>query len=73
MRIMATALCAGMVLSSGLFATSPVVMAAGGVAIDSTNFPDAAFRKYISECIDEDGNGEISLPEFKDFMTKIIC
>ncbi|MCQ2535073.1 MAG: leucine-rich repeat domain-containing protein [Clostridia bacterium] len=63
LKVIATALCAGMVLSSGLFATSPVVMAAGGVAIDSTNFPDENFRKYVKENCDTSGDSVLSQNE----------
>ena len=36
------------------------VYAAGDVEINATNFPDENFRKYVSENIDENGDGKLS-------------
>ena len=46
------------------FITCPVFAATSGVEINETNFPDANFRKYISEEID-DGDGVLSKAEIK--------
>ena len=61
-RVVASTLCAAIVMGSGVFAQNLDVNAAG-LAIDKTNFPDVAFRKYISEQIDKDGNGQLSQSE----------
>ena len=39
--------------------------AAENIAINSTNFPDAVFRKYISENFDLNGNGSLSTGEIE--------
>ncbi|MDE7279764.1 MAG: hypothetical protein K2N26_08585, partial [Oscillospiraceae bacterium] len=36
-----------------------------GVAVNETNFPDPAFRKYVSENIDSDGNSLLSADEIR--------
>ena len=45
--------------------TLPVesVFAAGDVAINATNFPDAVFRKYVSENYDSNKDGKLSQKE----------
>ena len=46
--------------------TVPAVPAsAGGLLINENNFPDAAFRKYIKNNIDTNGDGTISAGEIK--------
>ena len=35
----------------------------GDIPINATNFPDAAFRNYVSENFDSDGNGKLSQAE----------
>ncbi len=37
--------------------------AAGGVPVDTANFPDAVFRGYVSENIDTDGSGDLGTEE----------
>ena len=54
-------LCAGVVMSSSMFAL-PNVVRADGVAIDSKNFPDAAFREYLLKNFD-DGDKVFSAAE----------
>ena len=39
------------------------VSAAGEVVINSTNFPDAVFRQYVSDVYDTDGDGKLSSGE----------
>ncbi|MCQ2533772.1 MAG: DUF4214 domain-containing protein [Clostridia bacterium] len=63
-KVVASALCAAMVMSSGLFAKSPVVNAAG-VAINSTNFPDKTFREYVQYEFDTNGDMSLSDSEIK--------
>jgi Leucine-rich repeat (LRR) protein len=36
-----------------------------GVKIDASNFPDAVFRKYVSDHFDLNGDGYISIPGYK--------
>lgn len=36
-----------------------------GVAVNETSFPDTAFRKYVSESIDRDGNSLLSADEIR--------
>ena len=43
-------------------------VSAAGIAVNSTNFPDATFRKYVSQRIDADGNGSLSAKEIKDVI-----
>ena len=40
--------------------TEAVVVCPGRIAVDSTNFPDAVFRSYVSTNFDTDGNGFLS-------------
>jgi len=44
---------------------SPFNPAAVGVAINSTNFPDANFRAYVAEDLDRDGDGALSNEEIR--------
>jgi len=46
--------------------------AEGGVAISKANFPDANFRKYVSEKFDKDGDAVLS-PEEIAAVTEIEC
>ena len=57
---------------SGIPMFSPVreARAAGDIAIDSTNFPDANFREYVSDNFDSDHNGKLSQAE-QDAVTEI--
>ena len=48
---------------SGIPAFTTEVRAAGNVAINSTNFPDAKFRAYVSENFDLDGSGSLDADE----------
>ena len=41
-------------------------LAAGDVAIDETNFPDADFRQYVKENFDKDSNEVLSADEIAD-------
>ena len=41
----------------------PTAEAAGSVAVNSTNFPDEAFRNYVTGNLDKDGNGTLSAAE----------
>lgn len=41
----------------------------GGCIINSTNFPDANFRNYVSSQFDTDSNGMLSEEEIKDVVT----
>ncbi|MCQ2533817.1 MAG: DUF4214 domain-containing protein [Clostridia bacterium] len=70
MKVVASTLCAGLVLSSGLFATSPIVEAATDVVINETNFPDASFRDYVSTKCDTNGDKVLSQSEI-DNVTDI--
>ena len=57
-------LCLALVLLLCLLpAAAPTVAAAGDVAINETNFPDASFRSYVSEELDENGDGVLSPTE----------
>ncbi|MDO5037463.1 MAG: leucine-rich repeat domain-containing protein, partial [Tissierellia bacterium] len=57
-RILALALVLGMVP----WGTSPV-LAQGDLAINETHFPDAKFRDYVSEVLDENHDGSLSPAE----------
>lgn len=55
---------AGFGLAAVMLAASATgVKAAGNVAVDAKNFPDKAFRIYISEYVDTDKNGALSKTE----------
>lgn len=57
----------GAAISVGLcFLISGAQVSASDIAIDSSNFPDAEFRRYISENIDTDQNGVLSSEEIKN-------
>ncbi len=55
-----------------MFSVSSVMAAAeeGGVAVNSTNFPDAVFRQYVSENIDSNSDDILTLEE-RTSVTKI--
>ena len=58
------AICLALALVLGLApAFSFEAHAASGVAINATNFPDEAFRDYVSQNFDLDGNGYLSTSE----------
>ncbi len=59
-----------MTLSVIAFIPSKKVEAAGDVAINEENFPDAIFREYVSENFDIDQNGSLSDTEI-DNIDKI--
>ena len=59
-RILSLALC--LVLCLTLLPAVPA-SAAGGVAIDETNFPDETFRSYVSYRFDTNGDGKLSSTE----------
>ena len=61
-RMISTVLSLGLLLSSNPFYVNSTVEASG-VAVNASNFPDAVFRKYISEFIDADGDGQLSQSE----------
>ena len=61
-RIMALTLCLMMCLS----ALPMEARAAGAVAINTTNFPDAVFRAYVKENFDADKDGSLSKTEIAD-------
>ena len=66
-------LCLALVLLLCLLpAAAPTVAAAGDVAINETNFPDANFRSYVSENLDSNGDGVLSPAEISD-VTEIWC
>jgi len=44
---------------------TPFIPTAVGVSINSTNFPDNAFRSYIAQEIDWDGDGALSAQEIR--------
>ena len=48
------------------FTMAPSVFAATNVAINSTNFPDKAFRSYIKENFDINGDGSLSESEIEN-------
>ena len=45
------------------FHPTSIKAAAGDVTINATNFPDAAFRSYVSDNFDTNGNGVLSASE----------
>ena len=47
--------------------------AAGGVKINSTNFPDKVFRTYVKANFDMDGNGTLSSKEIADAKCIDLC
>ena len=51
----------------------PPILAAGAVAINATNFPDAAFRSYISSSFDTDKNGSLSEEEIEIVREISLC
>ena len=54
-------LCLALVLLLCLLpAAAPTAAAAGDVAINETNFPDEIFRGYVSEDLDQNGDGVLS-------------
>ena len=58
--LLALVMCLGL-----LHVPAPAAHAAGGVAINETNFPDAAFRNHVAENYDTDGSGVISAEEIE--------
>ena len=68
-RILSIALCLALALT--LLPAAPA-HAAGDVAINATNFPDANFRAYISENKDTNGNKKLSKSEIAA-VTEINC
>ena len=64
--IVAAALVTGMVVTKGVTSAASVTE----VAINATNFPDSAFRAYISASFDSDKNGILSAKEI-DAVTSI--
>ncbi len=58
-------LCALLALVMCLSLLPAGVFAAGDVAINSTNFPDAAFRQSVKDQFDKDGNGKLSAAEIR--------
>lgn len=68
-RIMSILLAMALVLAS-ISTNGHMVKAATGIAIDQVNFPDAVFRKYISENFDINNNGSLSQGEI-DAVTTI--
>ena len=44
----------------------PPILAAGAVAINATNFPDSAFRNYLSKECDENNDGVLSEEEIEN-------
>ncbi|MCQ2533799.1 MAG: DUF4214 domain-containing protein [Clostridia bacterium] len=73
LKVVATTLCAGMVLSSGLFVSSPIVNAAGGVAINEKNFPDERFREYVINFCNPDGDSVLSQAEIDSVNYIEVC
>ena len=65
-------LCLALVLLLCLLPAAPTVAAAGDVAINETNFPDANFRRYVSEKLDQNGDGVLNQAEISD-VTVIRC
>ncbi len=66
-------------MAAALFISAPVVKASdtgeadsGNIGINATNFPDEAFRNYVSENCDTDGDGYLSAEEIAG-VTKISC
>ena len=68
-RILSLALCLALALTL-LPAVS--AQAAGEVAINATNFPDANFRAYVSANCDSNGDGTLSESEIA-VVTEINC
>lgn len=50
-------------LTAGMFIYSGGVQAADNIAVNAVNFPDNAFRGYISSNVDTDANGILSAAE----------
>lgn len=44
----------------------------GDIAIDSNNFPDKAFRSYVSQSFDSDGNGSLSQGEISQIFEVVV-
>ena len=65
-------LCLALALLLCLLPAAPTVAADGDVAINETNFPDANFRRYVSESCDTNGDGVLSPTEISD-VTEILC
>ena len=65
-------LCLALALLLCLLPAAPTAAAAGDVAINETNFPDANFRRYVSENCDTNGDGVLSPTEISD-VTEILC
>ena len=65
-RILSLALCLALALT--LLPPSSA-HAAGDVAINATNFPDANFRAYVSEDCDLNGDGKLSASELANIRT----
>ena len=68
-RILTLALCLALALT--LLPPSPA-QAAGEVAVNATNFPDANFRAYVSANCDTDGDKKLSASEIAE-VTEISC
>lgn len=49
-----------LLVSTNLFSTDYAQAETGEIAIDETNFPDTAFRQYVSDKADVDGSGFLS-------------
>ena len=65
-------LCMALALLLCLLPAAPTAAAAGGVNINRTNFPDDAFRAYVREELDQNGDGGLSAAEIAD-VTWINC
>ncbi len=65
-------LCLALALLLCLLPAAPTAAAAGDVAINETNFPDDIFRSYVSEDLDQNGDGVLSPTEISN-VTEIEC
>ncbi|MBQ2328576.1 MAG: leucine-rich repeat domain-containing protein, partial [Oscillospiraceae bacterium] len=65
-------LCLSFVLLLCLLPAAPTAAAAGDVAINETNFPDANFRSYVSGNFDQNGDGILSPAEI-EIVTHMSC
>jgi hypothetical protein len=65
-NVVTLALTVAMAGGIGLGAFPQEAFAAGGVAINATNFPDKVFRTCVSKMCDKDKNGTLSQTEIKN-------